>query len=213
MNQFVTPAQLGEKALVALNGTQAVEDTDQPEQEDTLTDIIPYNGALATMIAPLRDGSNLALHEQMLVNGYAVDGEIVMPTPSRREEIANLYYGLEPEAFVRFVGQELQVDGMMIFEQKGGWKGKPVEKNGPSVWHVEGYLQVRLLAMDRNGEPHLIKSGGAGMLEHVYYILGHQGWFLFEQPITYRFKVGGNNYHMIYNVAHDLKRTAKKGAK
>ena len=164
------------------------------------TDIIPYS-ALDMLVAPLRDGTNLPLHEQILIHNYDV---------ANREMLADAYYGREPKNIKAFAGRTVKVYGMMLFEQPGGWKGKD------QLWHQEGYFQVRMLIEDSEtkGEPIVcVKSSGAGLARHVYHILNNRGWFLFDQPISYRVEIGEDNAHRILNVDLDLKKQLKERAK
>src|SRR6266568_2577680 len=127
-----------------------------------------------------------------------------------REMLADAYYGREPKNIKAFAGRTVKVYGMMLFEQPGGWKGKD------QLWHQEGYFQVRMLIEDSDtkGEPIVcVKSSGAGLARHVYHILNNRGWFLFEQPITYRVEIGEDNAHRILNVEQDLKKQLKERAK
>jgi len=172
---------------------------DDSEQVST-TDIIPYS-ALDMLVAPLRDGTNLPLHEQLLIHNY---------DNASREMLADAYYGREPKNIKAFAGRTVKVYGMMLYEQPGGWKGKD------QLWHQEGYFQVRMLIEDSDtkGEPIVcVKSSGAGLARHVYHILNNRGWFLFEQPITYRVEIGEDNAHRILNVEQDLKKQLKGRAK
>ena len=173
---------------------------DDTDEQVSNTDIIPYS-ALDALVAPLRDGTSLPLHEQILMHNY---------TPMDREMLADAYYGREPRNIKQFAGRTVKVYGMMLFEQPGGWKGKD------QLWHQEGYFQVRMLIEDSEtkGEPIVcVKSSGAGLARHVYHILNNRGWFLFEQPIQYRVEIGEDNAHRILNVEHDLKKQLKERAK
>ncbi len=172
---------------------------DDSEQVST-TDIIPYS-ALDMLVAPLRDGTNLLLHEQILLHNYDV---------ANREMLANAYYGREPKSIKAFAGRTVKVYGMMLYEHPGGWKGKD------HLWHQEGYFQVRMLIEDSDtkGEPIVcVKSSGAELARHVYHILNNRGWFLFEHPITYRVEIGEDNAHRVLNVEQDLKKQLKERVK
>lgn len=168
-----------------------------PEEESVSTgDIIPYS-ALENLILPLRDGGGMAIQDQMLVH--------TVPDLLQREMLAD-YYSREAVSIKKFAGKVIKIYGMILWEQPGGWKGKD------QLWHHEGYFQVRMLVEDETLKDNpivLVKSSGAGLGRHVYHILANRGWFLFDEPISYRVEIGEDNAHRIYNVSHDIRRALK----
>lgn len=192
-----------QQALATWNDQKNTEVVADKEETISTTDIIPYS-TLEYLVSPLRDGTQLPIHEQMLMNGNISElGEQRVYTREQVEIIADMYYGHEPKSLKAFGGRIMKVYGMILFEQPGGWKGKD------GLWHPEGYFQVRMLVEDEEtkGNPIVVvKSSGAGLARHVYHILNNRGWFLFEQPQHYRVEVGEDNSHRIFNVDHDVKK-------
>jgi len=165
---------------------------DSQEEIETPTDIIPRNETVDQLLMELRDTtlSHVPIHEQILASKFDID---------EREEMANLYYGLEPQPFNRVAGQELDVLGLIIFES-GPYRGKD------GLYHPEGYYQVRIVVLDRHEEPMIVKSGSKSLLPHGLHAANKYGWFLFEKPVKYRFSLGENNSHRMFNTEHDYKK-------
>lgn len=170
----------------------------EDQEAETPTDIIPRDNTLDQLLMGMRDLNltNVPIHEQILASQFDVD---------EREELANLYYGLDPQPFNRIAGQELEVLGLIIFES-GPYKGKD------GRFHPEGYYQVRLIVFDRHGEPMVIKSGSKSLLPHALHSANKYGWFLFKQPVKYRFALGENGSHRMFNTEHDYRARLKRAA-
>jgi len=167
------------------------------EDEFALTEVIKADDPIVAIARELFiEESELPLHEQYLT-GQSLDVQ---------EHLANLIYGADSIPLSEFVGKEVPIHGLFIYEQKQFY-GKDQK------WHP-GYFQTRLLIADtsKKGEPIIVAhTSSKGVFMHAVHILKNRGWFLFEKPITYRVVVGKNNAQHIYNVEHDLKKRASDG--
>lgn len=186
----------GNRAVAAVSETGEAGEA----QEETVAslDIIPRNTALDQLLMTMRDLNMTAvpIHEQILAER----------SMDEREEMANLYYGLDPQPFNHIAGQELDVLGLIIFES-GPYKGRD------GLFHPEGYYQVRIIVLDRHNEPIMIKSGSKSLLPHALHAANKYGWFLFQKPVRYRFSLGENGSHRMFNTEHDyLKRLMRENA-
>lgn len=175
---------------LAIYGTTGVQ---LPEEE-----IIEYQ-RMSALVEDFRTTSHpgLPIHEQMLLTRFT-DAE-------DREAIANAYFGSEPVPLKKFLGKEVTLLGMIVFEH-----APYVDKEG--LCHA-GYFQIYMLAdrEDDDGNPVIIKSSSLSIAKHAMNIIGARGWYLFETPQTYRFSVGEkSNAHFMRNVSHDIKRRLKK---
>jgi hypothetical protein len=105
---------------------------------------------------------------------------------------------METTRFEDVVKEELTVFGMIIY-QHPGFNGKD------GFFHPEGYYQVRILAL-RNEELCLIASSSTALAMNVCYILKNpkRGWWLFPEPIVYRFSKDRNNVHHVQNMGSRL---------
>src|ERR1700680_629384 len=85
------------------------------------------------MIEPLRTSMFLPIHEQFLAQ---------IEPAELREELANVYYGMEPRSLKEFAGQDIPVHGMIIYEQG------PFEENNSAKTINPGFFQARILTKD-----------------------------------------------------------------
>lgn len=186
-------------AVTPVGDHSVVDASDNTGETVIASDIIPHS-AIEGLVASLRDfGSVLPIHQQMLQ---------LQPDAAVREAISNVYEGSEPITFKEVAGSEHAVLGMMIYEH-GGYNGKD------GLYHAEGYYQIRILLdeQDNKGRYIVVKSSSTGLAMHVFNILNNRGWFLFPEPITYRFSVGSGNTHHIYNTSHSLPDALKRSRK
>ncbi len=155
------------------------------------TEIIPRT-ALEARLSGLRNPeSTLPIHEQML--------DAANNPPHILSALTDAYYGLPPRKFEEFLNMEVQIIGAIIY-QHGPFKGKD------GLDHPEGYYQVRLLSLDEKGEPVLIRASSQGIAMHMFHTMKLHGWWLFDEPQTYRFRKGESGAHFMENVRHDLKK-------
>ena len=184
------------------NSTQAL--TIQPDTLDIVDSnevISGKNNSLALMISALRNYEGpMLIQEQFLM---AFDPET--------QEALSSAYGSEPVPFKTFANRDVRVLGIIV-EEHGPYNGKDGQ------YHPEGFFRILFLTDIENasGQLTVIKSSSSSLGLHVLHILANRGWYLFEEPVTYRFSLGAeSNAHSIYNVSHDVKATllGKKGKK
>ena len=181
--------------------TQALTVAETLDVVDSNDVISAKNSSLALMVNALRnyDGPML-IQEQFLMN---FDAET--------QETLSSAYGSEPVPFKAFANRDVKVLGIII-EEHGAYNGKD------GLYHPEGFFRILFLTDIENasGQLTVIKSSSSSLGLHVLHILANRGWYLFDEPITYRFSLGAeSNAHSIYNVSHDVKATllGKKGKK
>jgi hypothetical protein len=154
------------------------------------TEIIPRTALEARLATIGIEGSTLPIHEQML--------DVANNPPHVLSALTDAYYGLPPRKFEEFLNMEVQILGAIIY-QHGPFKGKD------GLDHPEGYYQVKLLSLDEKGDPLIIVTGSQGVAMHMFHAMKAHGWWLFDEPQTYRFRKG-EKAHFMENVRHDLKK-------
>ena len=181
--------------------TQALTVAETLDIVDSNDVISAKNSSLALMVNALRnyDGPML-IQEQFLM---AFDPEF--------QEALSSAYGSEPVQFETFANRDVKILGMII-EEHGAYNGKD------GLYHPEGFFRILMLTDIENssGQLTLIKSSSVPLGLHVLHILQNRGWYLFEEPITYRFSLGvPSRVHSIYNISNDVKKVllSKKGKK
>ena len=161
------------------------------------TDIIPRS-ALEARLSSIRNGENsLPIHEQML--------DRAAQEPRLLAALTDAYYGSVPHGFEEFLNTEVQILGAIIFEH-GSYKSKKDNQEH------EGYYQVKLLSLDEKGDPIIITTGSQGVAMKMFHAMKLHGWWLFDEPQTYRFRKG-EKAHFMENVRHDLKKLLLAGSK
>lgn len=138
--------------------------------------------ALSDLMNPLREGSSLFIHLLMLESNASFD--VVL-----KDELMDLYMG--PGVAFKKLGEcELLVLGMIIY-QHGAYKKKVGEQE---EYHPEGYYQTRIL-VKRNDELQVIHSGSTALAMNAAYVMKRRGWWLFEEPVIFRFSIDEKGRH------------------
>jgi hypothetical protein len=153
-------------------------------------EIIPRSALEARLQGLKNSESTLPIHEQML--------DAANNPPNILSALTDAYYGLPPRKFEEFLNTEVQILGAIIY-QHGPYKGKD------GLDHPEGYYQVKLLSLNEKGDPLIIVTGSQGVAMHMFHAMKAHGWWLFDEPQTYRFRKG-EKAHFMENVRHDLKK-------
>jgi len=124
--------------------------------------------------------------------------------PEKIEAAFNDYDGAIPRDWKSVAGREEKVLGMRLF-QHAPFNGKDGQ------YHADGFYQMQILLdkKDEDGQNIVIKSSSANLLTHIASIIKMRGWYYFETPQTYIFKVGANNEHILYNVSIGHRKVAK----
>jgi hypothetical protein len=165
--------------------------TDTTTGEVVNTEEIIPRTALEARLAGLKNPeSTLPIHEQML--------DAANNPPQVISALTDIYYGMVPRNFEAFLNTDVVVLGAIIFEH-GPYKSKKDNEEH------EGYYQVKLLALDDTGYPIVIATGSQGVAMHMFHAMKLHGWWLFDEPQTYRFRKG-EKAHYMENVRHDLKK-------
>jgi hypothetical protein len=87
-------------------------------------------------------------------------------------------YNQEPLTFGDVTNQKLMVYGATIYEFD------LTKKTDGTI--VPRYFQNRIL-VDLDGQLRVIKSSGRDLLRHIAYLCKREGWYMFKEPIEYKF--------------------------
>jgi hypothetical protein len=87
-------------------------------------------------------------------------------------------FNQEALSFADVTNQKLMVHGAVLFEFE-----PTIKADGTAV---PRYFQCRVL-VDLDGELRVIKSSGQNLLRHVVHLCKKNGWYMFAEPIEYRF--------------------------
>jgi hypothetical protein len=117
--------------------------------------------------------------------------------PKIQADVCDLY-DVEAISFGEITNQKLMVYGAAIYEVPAGM-GKG------DVWH-ERYFQSRVLVMI-DDQLRIVKSSGQGLLFHVARACFNRGWFIWNEPIEYKFVwKGAGTPHYMERVDRNIKR-------
>jgi hypothetical protein len=174
----------------------------ESEEDIDLNNIIPY-----TALSGLLDEYRFTMwpeHKNMPVHLAALEA---MPISDDQrlaiEEAYNSSESITMRSFVaKYANLDVRVWGIMVFEH-GPYKGKDnLDK--------PGYYQPRLLIEVSNGDLIVVRTGSQYLAEHIFYILKKHGWWLFEEPITYRFTAGESGALFMTHIYKDGESLKKR---
>jgi hypothetical protein len=189
------------KALAMVNATTG--EILVPDEDVSTDNIIPYNvlsGLLDTYRHEVWPGVNMPVHLAAL--------EAMALTDDQRlalEEAYNSSDTITMKAFVaKYANLDVRVWGITIYEH-GPYMSKP-----PDSRMMPGFYQPRLLIEVPNGELVIVRTGSQYLAEHIFYILRKHGWWLFNEPITYRFNAGESGALFMTHVYKDGENLKKR---
>jgi hypothetical protein len=160
------------------------------EQEQEAVEASEQFLALLTELGVSAPG--LLLQDYTLMSMVSID---------QQADIMDLY-NVEPLNFADITNRTLIVYGAAIYEHEAGTK-------------IDGttfprYFQGRVL-VDLDGETRLIKTSGTSLLRHIAFMCRAHGWFIFDEPIEYKFVwKGAGKPHIMDRVKKDVKHIVPK---
>lgn len=177
-NQQNSGGNAPDRALARIDAT-----TGEVLAEETFTpdSIIPYS-ALSGLVENYRvsmwPDAHMPVHLAALEAMQITDDERLA-----LEEAYNSEESITLKTFcAKHAGRDVRVFGIMIYEH-GPYHGKD------GLDHP-GFYQPRILLELPNGDLQVVRTSGVGIAEHIFYALRKYGWWLFEEPLTYRFMQG-----------------------
>jgi len=152
-------------------------------QEDMPVEGVIASRAMAEKMEPFRQGSQLPVHIAMLERAEFTD--------EQKEALVSLYMG-ELLTFDDVVNRELTCLGMIVYQH-------PAFNGRDGQYHPEGYYQSRFL-VELDGSHKVVASGSAPLAIVVSYMLQRRGWWLFPEPLKFRFSKDKNKVHHVQNM-------------
>lgn len=147
----------------------------------------------------------LALLEEMgVANARFLLQDTVLATQVAVEDQADVMdlYEVEPLNFSDVTNRTLRVVGAAIYEFPAGIKADQTT--------FPRYFQSRIL-VDLDGELRIVKSSGQSLLRHIAFMCRQNGWFLFAEPIEYKFMWrGAGKPHLLDRVHKTVKHITPK---
>lgn len=151
---------------------------------------------LERLIATVRDfDSQFPLHLQQLMD---------LPYPSELKEQLKLAYSSEAQKLDRYMNQDMECLGMVIWEVPPYMKHVP--KGEPSV-QMPGFFQLRILTSveDQDHNWLVLRSSSVDITASAFFIMQDHGAWLFKKPITFRFFKGNGGAHHMVKAGESLK--------
>lgn len=121
----------------------------------------------------------ISLLSEMGVTGpLLLQDQALLKLPIEQQSLVLDLYDQEPLQFGDVTNQSLLVYGAALFEHEGGMK------KGGEVY--PRYFQGRIL-VKLDGTFRIVKTSGKILLRKIAFLCRDNGWYIFKEPIEYKF--------------------------
>lgn len=167
---FVTPRQVGERIISHV---------DQETGEVTGRELVVSN-----------QEDDVVLLKETEIPEYIIQISTINRDRNDLLAILSIFENGTLVRFTRYVGQDVNILGAIIWHHPPYLSKKEKDDKGEPLLKV-GYDQIRFLTdkRDENDNPIVVFASYGSLANHVRAILSVRGWYLWDEPVKYRFKI------------------------